>query len=101
MAPPAALIHNGDDRSPGPFAGLGALIGLASTLIVGTVLAVVFAATLAVVVLTAGALFFLTALAVRVGRPRQRPLRADQGVVLEARKVGHRWVAYGWDGRSR
>ncbi len=101
MGHQASLIHNGDDRAPSPFAGFGALLGLATTVVVGAVLTVVFAATLAVVVLTASALFFLTALAVKVGRLRRRPVRADEGMVLEARKVGHRWVAYGWDGHSR
>ncbi len=71
------------------------------TFIVGAVLTVVFAATLAVVVLTAGALFFLAAAAAKVGRLRARPVRYDGGMVLEARKVGHRWVAYGWDRRGR
>jgi hypothetical protein len=101
MAQQASLIPNGMDKTPNPFAGFGAVLGLASTLAVGAVLAVVFAATLAVVMLTAGALFFLAAVAVKVGRLRPRPARADDGMVLEARKVGHRWVAYGWDRRAR
>ena len=100
MAQQASLIPNGMDKLPNPFAGFGALLGLISTVVVGAVLAVVFAATLAVVVLTAGALFFLAAVAVKVGRLRPQPIRTDDGVI-EARKVGHRWVAYGWDRRAR
>ncbi len=98
---PASFISDGVDKAPGPFAGVGALIGLSLTFIVGAVLTVVFAATLAVVVLTAGALVLPGRRGGKVGRLRSRPVRYDGGMVLEARKVGHRWVAYGWDRRGR
>jgi hypothetical protein len=56
----------------------------------GAVLAVVFAATLAVVMLLATVLLGLTVLAIRA-RPVRRPM------VIRARKAGRSWVAYGWD----
>jgi hypothetical protein len=40
----------------------------------------------------AAALTFM-AVAWRIRRPRA----VDTGLVIEARKVGHSWVAYGWD----
>jgi Flp pilus assembly protein TadB len=80
--------------------GLGWVTGLASgvAVVLAGVLTLVFAATLAVAVVLAGALFALYALAVRAKRGRR-----DEGgpVLIEARRVGHSWVAYGWDQRSR
>jgi zinc transporter ZupT len=70
----------------GGFATLGAVV-------LGSVLALVFAATLAfVLVVTAAALTFM-AVAWRIRQPRA----VETGPVIEARKVGHSWVAYGWD----
>lgn len=79
-------------------AGLGWVTALASgvAVILAGVLTLVFAATLTVAVVLAGSLFALYALAVRSKR------RRDAGpVLIEARRVGHSWVAYGWDQRSR
>jgi hypothetical protein len=70
----------------GGFATLGAVV-------LGSVLALVFAATLAVVLLCAAAALTFMAVAWRIRRPRA----VDTGLVIEARKVGHSWVAYGWD----
>lgn len=80
-------------------AGLGWVTALASgvAVILAGVLTLVFAATLAVAVVLAGALFALYALAVRAKRGR----REAGPVLIEARRVGHSWVAYGWDQRSR
>ena len=58
----------------------------------GSVLVLVFAATLAVVVLAAVVLLAFMGVAWRLRRPK-----VDPGVILNARKVGHSWVAYGWD----
>ena len=68
-----------------------------TALVLAAVLAVVFAATVAVAVVLAGALFGLYALAVRT----HRGARHDGPMVIEARKVGHSWVAYDWDRRAR
>ncbi len=78
--------------------GLGwvAACATGAAAILAGILTLVFAATLAVAVVLAGALFALYALAVRARRSRR-----DGPVLLEARRVGHSWVAYGWDQRSR
>jgi hypothetical protein len=71
---------------------IGGLATVAAV-VLGSILALVFAATLAfVLVLVAAALTFI-AVAWRIRRPRAIDVRP----VIEARKVGHSWVAYGWD----
>ena len=60
-------------------------------LLVGFALALVFAATLAVVMVLAAGLFALATLAWRV-RPR---------TAAAAARPGHAWVAYDWDDRRR
>jgi hypothetical protein len=60
-------------------------------------LAVVFAATIVVSLLIASVLAGLTALAMRARRTvRVRQTSSD---IIEARRVGHTWVAYGWNER--
>lgn len=75
---------------------VGAIVA-GGVMVVGAALTMVFAATLAVIAVIGAALFGVYALALRARRPNQR----DGAVILEARKVGHSWVAYGWDRRSR
>jgi hypothetical protein len=60
--------------------------------VLGSVLALVFAATLAFALVVAAALTFM-AVAWRIRRPRA----VEANPVIEARKVGHSWIAYGWD----
>jgi hypothetical protein len=87
-------------RSSGGVAGAGlrwiggAVVSVAAVTI-AAVLTVVFAATLAVIFVLASALIGLCALALKTRRKK-----ADGGVLIEARKVGHSWVAYGWDQRQ-
>ncbi len=87
------------DRSNPALGGAHWLIGAAVTLsaaVLATVLAVVFAATMAVVTVVVGGVLGAWAVAFRFSR--QRPRRAvARPPVIEARKVGHAWVAYGWD----
>ena len=73
---------------------LGALGGLAMTLVlaVGVAVAVIFAATLAVVMLLTTLLLALSALAWRV-----RPKPALQRNAELLRQGGHAWIAYGQD----
>ena len=66
-------------------------VATVATLAVGAVLAVAFAAALVAGLVLAAALLVLTAAAWRIRRPA-----AVEGPVIEARKVGHSWVAYGW-----
>ena len=58
---------------------------------VGVAIAVVFAATLAVIMALATALLALSALAWRM-RPRSVSRRA----VIASRRGGHAWIAYSW-----
>ena len=94
VAQPARLRH----RNPA-LTGAHWLAGAAVTLsaaLLATVFAVVFAATMAVISVILGAALAVWAIAFRVSRPRLQPAAARL-VTLEARKVGHAWVAYGWD----
>ncbi len=80
------------------------LIGVSATLVaalVATMLAIVFAATMAVITVVVGGALAAWAVAHRLSHaPRMRPAAA-RPVTLEARKVGHAWVAYGWDQNAR
>lgn len=80
--------------------GLVRFLGFAVAMVAlmaAVVLAVIFAATLAVSALVATVLIGLTALAMRARRTvRVRSSRSD---IIEARRVGHTWVAYGWNER--
>ena len=61
------------------------------------VVAVLFAATVVVTAAIASVLIGLTALAMRARRTvRVRSAASD---IIEARRVGHTWVAYGWNER--
>jgi hypothetical protein len=73
-------------------AWLGGLVAAAAAVTVGALLAVFAAAAVVVIALVATMLLFLTGLAYRA----RRAVDARQPV-LEARRVGHAWVAYGWD----
>lgn len=77
----------------------GAAVTLSAAAL-AVVLAVVFAATVAVISVVLGAALAVWAIGVRVSRPRLQPAAA-RPVTLEARKVGHAWVAYGWDQSAR
>lgn len=72
---------------------IGSLFAIAAGA-AGLALTLVVAAALAVFTIVASMALALTGLAWRIGR---RPARDDAPVLLDARKVGHAWVAYGWD----
>ncbi|MDP8916951.1 MAG: hypothetical protein M3M95_07110 [Pseudomonadota bacterium] len=80
--------------------GLMRFVGFAVAMIaflVVAALAVVFAATIVVSAVIASALIGLSALALRArGATR---VRSHVPEVIEARRVGHTWVAYGWNER--
>lgn len=94
------------ERRPG-FKGLawiGGALATAVAALIGAVLAVFFAATVAVIALMGAALLATASLAVRARRlTRTRPRqRAGDPQVIEARNIGgHSWVAYGWDRQGR
>jgi hypothetical protein len=83
--------------------GANWLIATAATLsaaVLATILAIVFAATLAVITVVVAAVLGAWAVAYRLGHGPKVQVAA-QPVTLEARKVGHAWVAYGWDQSAR
>lgn len=93
-----SMISSADKR--GGLANAGRWIGMVvagAAMVVGAAFTVVFAATLAIVAVLGAALFGVYAMALRARRPNPR----DGAVLLEARRVGHSWVAYGWDRRTR
>lgn len=73
-------------------AWLAGLLATTAAVTMGAVLAVVAAAAIAVIGLVGAMLVCLAGLALRA----RRTVEARQPV-LEARRVGHAWVAYGWD----
>ncbi|MBS0297735.1 MAG: hypothetical protein JSR45_15605 [Proteobacteria bacterium] len=83
----------------GALASLGGLLAAGAALTVGALLAVFAAAAVAVIAVIASILVFLTGLALRARR--RVYARAGSSQVIEARKVGHAWVAYGWDRTAR
>lgn len=94
-AEPARLGH----RNPA-LTGAQWLAGAAVTLsaaFLAVVLAVVFAATIAVIAVVVGAALAVWAIGFRISRRPALQKAAARPVTLEARKVGHAWVAYGWD----
>ncbi len=84
---------------PSPWKTLAWLAGglaMTGAVIVGAVLALFFAATVVVMAVMSAALLALGGAAMRARRTAHA-----KGVLIEARKVGHQWVAYGWDQRAR
>jgi hypothetical protein len=84
----------------GAFRGLAWLAGALATtaaVAVGAVLAIFFAATLAVIAVMGAATLWLAGLALRA----RRTAHAKDASVIEARNVGGHWIAYGWDESGR
>ncbi|HEX8570435.1 MAG TPA: hypothetical protein VF699_11005 [Caulobacteraceae bacterium] len=63
--------------------------------VVGGVLALFFAATVVVMAVIATALIGATMLVTRARRTAR--VHTGPGGVIDARRVGHTWVAYGWN----
>ena len=93
-------LNAGPDQGAVRWPGTGALGrtfgGVVAVLVgaVGVVLTLAFAAALAVFTVLASVLIALLGLTWRMGR--HAPAKGGP-VVLDARKVGHAWVTYGWD----
>jgi hypothetical protein len=76
---------------------MGGMLATAGAVIVAAVLAVFFAATMAVIAVMSSALLGLGGLALRARRRAQKQATD----VIEARHLGgHHWVAYGWNERG-
>jgi len=80
-------------------AAIGGTLATGAAVIVGAVMAVFFAATVAVIAVMASALLAFAGLALRARRRARTPKRKTD--ILEARHLGgHHWVAYGWNERA-
>src|SRR5580698_7358230 len=77
-------------------AGLGGFLAAGLALAVGIILALVAATAMTLFAVVGSIFVFFTGMALRA---RSRAVVRPQ--VLEARKVGHAWVAYGWDRNGR
>lgn len=96
------MVLNADriDRRNPAVTGAHWLVGAAVTLtaaVIATILAIVFAATMAVVVVIVGGALGAWAAVARLRAPKLQRAKASGPMTLDARKVGHAWVAYGWD----
>lgn len=78
---------------------IGATLATAAAVVVGAVLAVFFAATVAVLAVMSSALLAFAGLALRARRTA-RARRSDDGIIEARHLGGHHWVAYGWNERS-
>jgi hypothetical protein len=80
-------------------AAIGGTLATGAAIVVGAVLAVFFAATMAVIAIMSSALLAFAGLALRARRTARA--RGRQPDLLEARHLGgHHWVAYGWNERG-
>lgn len=91
-------------RRPGsgllaPFVWVAGLIATALAVTVGALLAVVTAAAVAMIAVVGGVLVFFAGFALRARRTMTARRRNDG--VIDARKVGDTWVAYGWEKEGR
>lgn len=86
----------GFGRALSRFAGA---VTTAIAVMIGAVFALFAAVAVAILAVVGSVLVFLTGMVLR-SRRRSRATDADPQV-LEARKVGHAWVAYGWDQPAR
>ena len=84
----------GDNMRNGLVRLAGALAAVVALAVAG-VLALVFAATIVVMAVIASALIGVTILALRARRTAR--VRSPAPGVIDARRVGHTWVAYGWN----
>jgi hypothetical protein len=97
----AGSPQSGGSFGGGAFRGLAWLAGALATtaaVAVGAVLAIFFAATLAVIAVMGAATLWLAGIALRA----RRTVHANDPSIIEARNFGGRsWVAYGWDETGR
>lgn len=92
------------DRANPALSGFHWLVGGVVTVtaaMVATLLALVFAATVALGAVIVGGALAAWAVAFRVRKATRLRPASTRTMVIEARKVGHSWVAYGWDQTAR
>jgi hypothetical protein len=98
-----AMVKEFAARHGSALRSLAAVMGALATaaaVVVGVVLAVFFAATVAVIALMASALLAFAGLALRARRTAQARRRSGDGVIEARHLGGHHWVAYGWNERA-
>jgi hypothetical protein len=79
---------------------VGGTLATAAAVVVGAVLAVFFAATVAVIAVMASTLLAFAALALRARRTAKVRAAATDGLIEARNMGGHHWVAYGWNERT-
>jgi hypothetical protein len=82
------------------FVWVAGLVATALAVTVGALLAVFTAAAVAMIALVGGVLVFFAGFALRARRAMGARRRRDEGVI-DAKKVGDTWVAYGWEKEGR
>lgn len=76
---------------------LGGVVATGAAVALGAVLAVFFAATVAVIAVMSSVMLALAGLALRA----RRTAKVRSNDIIEARHLGgHQWVAYGWKDRA-
>ena len=91
-------ISGSSSQASGPRGAFrGGALATTAAVAVGAVLAIFFAATVAVIAVMGAATLWLAGLAVRA----RRTVHAKDPSVIEARNVGGHWIAYGWDESGR
>ncbi len=81
-------------------AWLVAGVATACAVAVAAVFALLMASAVVVLAVVGSVLAALTGMALRARRTVRAPVRGERQL-LEARRVGQSWVAYGWDERVR
>jgi hypothetical protein len=77
---------------------IGGLLATIAALVVGAILAVAFAAAVAVIAVMGSILLWFTGLAIQARRTVKA--RRSDGVIEARHLGGHHWVAYGWNERG-
>ncbi|HEY3812250.1 MAG TPA: hypothetical protein VGL66_03420 [Caulobacteraceae bacterium] len=93
FGPPPRRERDGLNRF---LAWLGGFLAAGLALAVGILLAIFAAAAMTLFAVVGSIFVFFTGMALRA-----RSHATVRPQVLEARKVGHAWVAYGWDRNGR
>jgi heme/copper-type cytochrome/quinol oxidase subunit 2 len=96
-SPNAMSARGGTGAFNRALAWLGGFLATGAAVATAAFLAVFAAAAVAVIAVFVSVLVFLTGLAFRARRTAHARSRLPG--VIEARKVGHSWVAYSWDQR--
>jgi uncharacterized membrane protein len=106
MTPSEQFFPGASARRPanglmGPVMWMFGLVATVAAMTIGALLAVFTAVAVAVIALFAAVLVFFAGIAMRARRAMTRRNRRAGDEVIEARKEGDAWVAYGWERTGR